>query len=340
MRLFGFVLVFMLFGCSVRPAQRIDVTDEFQPNYSLKENWAALPFRKDLADDVPDERLRDIQDSAAVDVFFIHPTTYTGDRGQRSWNGATNDTKLNQKTDQTTILHQASLFNGVGKVYAPRYRQAHLHSFFSQRRKELAERALDLAYSDVRSAFEYYLENYNQDRPIVIASHSQGTTHAIQLLEDFFDGKSLQNQLVAAYLVGIPVLKEQFNTIRPCQTPTEIGCFCSWRSYKSGHLPKRFPVSSQIAVTNPLSWKTTNEYVSRKANRGGVLHNFHSGIHENLADAQIHEGLLWITRPKFPWSFLLTTKNYHVADYNFFYMNVRENGRLRSKQFLNLKSDQ
>lgn len=98
MRLFGFVFVFMLFGCSVRPAQRIEVTDKFQPNYSLKENWAALPFRKDLADHVPDDRLRDIQDSAAVDVFFIHPTTYTGDRGQRSWNGATNDTKLNQKT--------------------------------------------------------------------------------------------------------------------------------------------------------------------------------------------------------------------------------------------------
>lgn len=340
MRFFSFLLALLLVGCSVRPAQRIGVTDDFKPNYSMEENWAALPFRKDMADQVPDEKLLDCQDSAQVDVFFIHPTTYGGDRGHRNWNATTSDTKLNRKTDKTTILHQASIFNGVGRVYAPRYRQAHLHSFYSRGRKELASQALGLAYSDVQRAFEYYLKNYNQGRPIVIASHSQGTSHAVKLLEDFFDGESLQNRLVAAYLVGMPVLKDQFNTIKPCQTPEEIGCFCSWRSYRTGHLPKKLPVSSQIAVTNPLSWNTTDEYVSNKSNRGGVLRNFEAGLYENLADAQVHRGLLWVSRPKFPWSFLLTLKNYHLADYNFFYMNVRENGRLRSKQFLKLQADQ
>ena len=62
---------------------------------------------------------------------------------------------------------------------------------------EIARLLLD---EDVKAAFQYYLEHYNNGRPIIIASHSQGTTHAKRLLKEFFDGTALQHQLVAAYL--------------------------------------------------------------------------------------------------------------------------------------------
>ena len=61
----------------------------------------------------------------------------------------------------------------------------------------MAEGALDQAYEDVLAAFDYFLANFNDGRPIIIASHSQGTVHGARLLADRFDNNpNLRNQLV------------------------------------------------------------------------------------------------------------------------------------------------
>ena len=124
-------------------------------------------------------------------------------RGNTLWNAPTNNTKLNKTTDEGSILNQASIFNGAGKVYAPRYRQAHIEAYYTKN-KTASKQAFKLAYMDVKSAFEFYLKEYNpineetrKRRPIIIASHSQGTNHATQLLKDYFDGKELQKNLIA-----------------------------------------------------------------------------------------------------------------------------------------------
>jgi len=44
--------------------------------------------------------------------------------------------------------------------------------------------------------------------------------------------------------------------------------------------------------------------------------------------------VLWITKPKFFGSFVLTNPNYHIADFNFFYANVRKNAVQRVEAFL------
>lgn len=97
------------------------------PDYSLERNWSALPTKKDSADFIiPGSGLTDNQSTAHVDVFFIHPTLYFRGKG---WNAEVNDVSTNNLVDRTTILKQASVFNGSCKVYAPRYRQATLYSF-------------------------------------------------------------------------------------------------------------------------------------------------------------------------------------------------------------------
>lgn len=48
------------------------------PDYSREESWAALPDCVDSADALAEIGVMDQQASAAVDVFFIHPTTYFG----------------------------------------------------------------------------------------------------------------------------------------------------------------------------------------------------------------------------------------------------------------------
>lgn len=66
---------------------------------------------------------------------------------------------------------------------------------------------------------------------------------------------------------------------------------------------------------------------------GGVLKDFNK-VYPRLVRTTVHEDLLWVNKPKFPWSFLLTKKNYHVADYNFFYADVRHNAQERVKAYL------
>ena len=86
----------------------------------------------------------------------------------------------------------------------------HISVLISQTIRWLAINAFATAYADIKAAFEYYLKNYNHGRPIIIASHSQGSTHALHLLKDYFENKPLQKQLVAAYIVGMTIPTEFF----------------------------------------------------------------------------------------------------------------------------------
>jgi len=277
--------------------------------------------------------LSDNQADSEADVFFMYPTIYVGEKGEDQWNAPVNDPTFNKRVDESTIKFQASIFNGAGKVYVPRYRQAHLNAYWAKD-KAMAKKVFDLAYRDLKLAFEYYLENYNKGRPIIIASHSQGTTHGIRLLKDYFDGKPLQDQLVAAYLVGIPVAKKQYQNIPVCESADQTGCFCTWRTFKDGYKPET-TVSPDIAVTNPLTWRTTDELAPKELNTGGVLRNFNK-VKKKLTSAPIvaAKGILWASKPRFFGSIFFTRKNYHIADYNFYYNNVRENAIQRVNAFL------
>jgi hypothetical protein len=300
------------------------------PNYALDSCWAALPTRRDSADAVPrNSGLRDEQATAAADVFFIHPTTYYW---HEAWNADLSRAKLNRYTDRSTIRQQASVFNAAGRIYAPRYRQATLYSFFDEQTLN-GQAALDFAYADVKAAFQYYLDHHNQGRPIIIAGHSQGTHHATRLLHEFFDNDpKLRGQLVAAYLIGYKVKPDEYQTIQPCADSLETGCFITYNTVATGYDYAPFQA---FAVTNPLTWKIDTLLAPATLNRGGVSQEF-KRIDPHVTDAKVHQGLLWVTPPKiggYP-RFLLPGRpelrqSYHIADYGLFYMNIRQNAKAR-----------
>jgi hypothetical protein len=295
-------------------------------NYSDLQLWAAHPHKKDPSDSVP-QPFRNVWQDSAVDVFFIHPTTFTDPERTDELNANLTDDSLNIKTDYTSILYQASVFNGDCRVFAPRYRQAHIGMYKYQDTAK-AWQAFDTAYSDIRAAFTYYLENY-KGRPIIIASHSQGTQHAKRLLKEFFDGQTLGNRLVAAYLLGIPVDRNEFKNIPVCSDSFQTGCFVSWRTYrKDFEGPEYLAAETPKAVVNPLNWKADTSYAPKPLNKGAILYNFNKLI-KAPNDAQIHKNILWVSRPKFPGASFYKSKNYHAGDYNLFYANVRQDVRRR-----------
>lgn len=302
-------------------------------DYSELKNWAAHPSTSDEADKIPNSKINADQSLLKTDVFFIHPTTYTGKKGQDQWNASISDEALNKRTDQSTIRSQASIFNAAGRVFAPRYRQAHIVAYFTKN-KSSAKQAFELAYQDVKASFEYYLKNENQQRAFIIASHSQGTTHAIRLIKEMIDGRPLQEKLIAAYLIGMPIAKDEFTNIEACASENQTNCIISWRTFKKGHFPNDF-VGDHILVTNPLSWTLDHTYQAKSLNQGAILRNFNKVLRARV-DAQIVNGVLWASKPKFPWSFLFSTNNYHIADLNFYYMNVRSNAKNRVENYPNL----
>lgn len=296
------------------------------PDYTSLTYWVAHPEKEDMADVVPGKgELKEYQANAEIDVFFIYPTIYTQKQHEdHPWFADVNDEKLNERIAKSTIKNQATVFNGAAKVYAPLYRQAHLGIYMLDD-LPLRVESLEFAYTDVKRAFEYYLEHWNNGRPVIIASHSQGTNHAVNLLRDFFEQKPLMDQLVAAYIVGMPLDKRTFSYIPICENPTETGCWITWNTYAKNYYPPQHDIWYENALSiNPLSWKSDTTYVSWGANRGGILKNFKK-IRRGLSDAQNMDGMLWINKPKFFGNFLLNWKRYHIVDYNLFYSNIREN---------------
>jgi hypothetical protein len=178
-----FFLSLIIFSCSVK-THTLTVRYENSPtpavpDYSKIESWAALPNKVDAADSTPKKsNVTNNQVSAKADVFFVYPTIFTNaPKNEYQWNADVNDGVLNNDIQRSTLLNQATAFNGACRVFAPYYRQAHLFAFYTPNPED-GKQALELAYQDVKAAFEYYLEHYNQGRPIVIASHSQGVTIA------------------------------------------------------------------------------------------------------------------------------------------------------------------
>lgn len=327
-------VIALLSSCaSKRPIGKFDTAQNTPPpQYADLKYWAAHPDKADFADRIPSNapELEDAQKTASVDVFFLHPTTYTIKSGNTRWNAALENAALNTKTDESPIQYQASIFNGVGRVFAPRYRQAHIAAYFTSDTAS-AKAAFELAYQDIRAAFVYYLEHWNGSRPIIIASHSQGTTHATRLMKEFFDGKTLQNRLIVAYTLGMPLQKDIFQNIPLCEQPTQTGCYCAWRTFADGYEPPRGK-GANIAVVNPLTWRTTDERASADLHEGAVLFGFKKMSPKSL-ETQIHNGILWTTKPKFRGSALYRNKNYHAGDFNLFYMNVRNDVKRREGYF-------
>lgn len=328
-------LVLFLYSCSDKyqayKQQYRFQSPNGQPQYQELHYWAAHPWKKDPSDSVP-AALRNEKTDSIADVFFLHPTTFTKKKDREQPNARIDDAYINAKTDYSSILYQASVFNAQCRIFSPRYRQAHIWNFFRDD-KAAADTAFELAYTDIKEAFRYYLAHWNKGRPLIIASHSQGSLLAERLLKEFFENKPLMNQLVTAYIIGWPVPKKYFSNIRICEDSVQTGCICSWRTLRRNFVPYYLKKEKGDSyVTNPLTWTSGNEYASRKQNRGSVLTNFEK-VYRHTTDAQISNGFLYVKKPRFPWSFLYLTRNYHIADINLYYINMRENIKQRIAAF-------
>jgi len=324
------LLVFLLSCKTTYETQNFKLENSPEtPDYNLSSSWAVLPSKYS-----PEFQnyASNALDTLQADVFYVYPTLNL-DKEDLRWNVPIDDVIQNKKVLEKAVLMQASALAISGKVYTPFYRQAHIRSYkmFNNGGKE----ALELAYQDVKKSFEVYLKKYNNGRPIIILSHSQGSTHASRLLADFFDGKELQKKLVAAYIPGMRIQPDQFNSIQPMTKPDQIGGFVSWNTFKKGHYPKLDKNWYDGGVTsNPVTWDNS-KFTTLDQHKGFLYTN--NKIYEKALKVEITDGLVWSSNQKFSMRlFMSLIKNYHSGDINLFWQDIRENSLLRLKTYLKL----
>lgn len=281
-------------------------------------------------------------------VFFIHPTSYLT---RAAWNAPLDDSTAADLA-RTFIRGQASAFNGVGAIWAPRYRQATFGSFLTSKKE--AQRALDAAYSDVALAFDAFVEQAPKDRPIILAGHSQGALHLTRLLREKVAGKPLAARIIAAYIVGWPVSVDtdiKAMGLPACATASQTGCILSWQSFAEPADTKLVTESydattgfdgrprkgTAMLCTNPLTG-VPNTAADEKANLGAVIPDgdlkdgtLQAGTIPAKCDAR---GFLLIGGPpKGIKSYVLPGNNYHVFDYSLFWTNIRADAARRLAAF-------
>jgi len=333
------------------PTPGFDETGHPQaPDYSQAAAWAALPGTANASDATPVGETMVDPASAQADVFFIHPTTLLS---SDHWNQSLDDHKTNTWTDAGTLHGQASAFNGCCRIYAPRYRQAGLSAEVIFSADSVKARAL--AYGDVKRAFQYYLDHYNKGRPFIIASHSQGTRHAIDLLPELIDGQPAMTRFVGGYLIGAWIPESWFagmKTIKPCNTATDTGCVAGWATLAEGSdgLAQRtgfgrrdgreanFAAQPFLCV-NPLTWSRAVEPAPATLNLGGWTRAGSTAPRRadpGLVGARCDTGALFIGTPNAPGyqNAVLAGGNYHNYDYSLFYMNIRRNAVDRINAYL------
>lgn len=304
---------------AIKPSHTFDEEQRpSKPDYQVDTTWAALPSKKDGADVSPQGTDLDQQDLAGVDVFFIHPTTlYSSSR----WNQDLNDEEVNALTDGLVLNNQASVFNNCCSIYAPRYRQATLYSFFEE--NENSKQALDLAYQDVAVAFDNFLARRQQGRPFILASHSQGSLHLDRLLKEKIHNQELLELMIAAYPVGFPI--DGSNGIDICKSASQLHCQVTWNSL--GPDASSYRDTSNDICVNPISWNHDESLATADKHLGAVSFQATAAIEKNILNAQCQGGRLIITDIKSD-NFSegsLGKDNFHIHDYSFFHMDLRNN---------------
>jgi hypothetical protein len=312
------------------------------PDYSRAANWLARP---DLGTDpsrwIPTGVAGAQPGNAAV--FYIHPTTYLT---TAAWNASIEPDGETEFRTRLFVQSQASAFNSVGQVWAPRYRQAAYGAFLLN--SDDAQKALDLAYGDVAAAFDEFVREAG-DRPIILAGHSQGALHLERLLREKVAGKPIAKRIVAAYVVGWPISTTAdlgALGLPACASPGQTGCILSWMTFADPPNPDF--IFSQWNKTrgfnggerrredtlcvNPITG-VQNDAAQPGDNAGTLIPTAdmsNARLQPAAVGAHCEKGLLILDgMPPQLGSFVLPGNNYHVYDYALFWGSIRRDAERR-----------
>jgi hypothetical protein len=280
------------------------------PDYGQASAWALNPAGQTAR-----------QPTGPVDVFFVHPTTFNGGR---DWNGPIDDKASARQLERVMLPNYAGPFARVGRVFAPRYRQASLYAY----RMKLGDDSRDarrFAYGDVLNAFRFYLAHYNYGRPYVVVGVEQGADLADRLLrQEIGTNPALTAKLAAAYLIDGVIPASGYGPNAPipaCRERAQTRCVVAFTSvdgddfttartllnramvWTPDWMLDNLPDGQAVLCVNPLLGGTGGEAAPARLNLGAANASelewgARAAFLPRQVSAQCEGGLLRVSRPR------------------------------------------
>ena len=312
-----FVLICSLVLGAALAARAAEKTDSAEcvpacPDYAQQVSWASLPERP----------------AKPVDVFYVYPTIYPETSPK---NMDVFDQSLRADV-QGLLKAQAGVYSKAANLFAPYYRQVTFAALDPNEDMTLNS-YFRIGADDVHRAFDYYLNYLNDGRPFILAAHSQGSVVMLDLLRSRFKDPALQKRLVAAYVIGYSVTREdlkKYPWIKPAKGADDTGVVVSWNTQAPGATGSPVLRPGAICI-NPLNWRTDDAMADKNLNLGAVFFDDFKGkvLREvpqyTGARINLETGALETVPPEtlkighFPPGVL------HKFDYAFWYRNLERN---------------
>ena len=209
-------------------------------DYSVAAHWVCRPGADAVCTTGLDANIQNADGSTtslpftpaadpAIDCFYLYPTV---SQEQTQFADLTDSPEIQAETRA-----QVGRLSSRCRVFAPIYRQATTYGL-----NHPSSGTPDFRMADVQSAWNYYLQNDNKGRGVVIIGHSQGTSLLQNLIAGSIDGTASQALLVSAFLagdlsLGVPpggAVGGTFAHIPTCSDAAQTGCVYVWGSYLAG----------------------------------------------------------------------------------------------------------
>lgn len=302
------------------------------PDYAKPNAWALLGTKPDKP----------------IDVFFIYPTIYFSGE---YWNAPVTNTAVRERLARMIRPLYVAPFEASANVFAPYYRQAAPYSFMSS--AEDGRDARELAYKDLKTAFDTFLASHNKGRPFMIAGYGQGGLYGFRLIAEMKPED--RTRLVAAYLLEVAIPAELVASATPlCDNPDQTGCLVIWHSttqHGRGDMPRQNALvwregggleptrGRDLACVNPLTWTVSGRAGTPDMNLGAAeLSDFATTgtvLTRAVTSADCWNGLLFTDVTPDP-MFMWTGPRYRElfpSKTNPFYADIKDNVARRAESF-------
>ncbi len=296
-------------------------------NYSSPVNWVICE--------------ENIRENCEVDIFYVLPTIFSDrNNAYMRWR----DNKALQRKAQMIAAQHTGIFSSYCRVFAPYYRQAEFRRVLKEINLPVEkQKFIWHGIYDVQGAFRYYLKHHNNGRPFILLGFSQGAMALLEVMKTELADPEVNAKLVAAYLIGYPNMPKtfpQYPHLRTAQRADDTGVIITYNSQAPGKVTSPFTGKRDVYCINPVNWRTDGKIAEKSEHKGSCFFDFKSGKatdKKSFVSAQIDPasgGL--IVKPAEPGKFdsrSLGAGVYHMFDLNFFYYDLRANGKLRIEAF-------
>jgi len=273
-----------------------------------------------------------------VDLVYLLPTTVSG-TGEA--------VEFFSETDKASALsvyeQQAKAIEPFANVYVPFYSQVTAETLMkldgAKSTDAIALVRANQGRDDVFAALDYYFENINWGRPFILASHSQGSSMAQIVFDEYFkQHPDYLERMIAAYSLGCSWPKAWFDAnphARFASDETETGVIIGWNTEGPDATMPNMLIGREDRTINPLNWRTDETKAETSANLGSYVDG--RIVKPGIADAQVDNtrgALICTTSTDYLSPGLFGDKSLHGKDWSLYYVNIRENARKRCATFL------